>query len=40
MSPIRAHAAHSLLEVNHQGVGLACLAHQPNTPNWIVVTVG
>ena len=28
-----------LLEVNHQGVGLyiACLAQQPNAPNWIVV---
>ena len=26
-----------LLEVNHQGVELACLAQQPNTPNWIVV---
>ena len=23
-----------LLEVNHQGVGLACLAQQPNAPNW------
>ena len=27
----------NLLEVNHQGVGLACLAQQPNAPNWIVV---
>ena len=26
-----------LLEVNHQGVRLACLAQQPNAPNWIVV---
>ena len=26
-----------LLEVNHQGVGLACLAQKPNAPNWIVV---
>ena len=26
-----------LLEVNHQGVGLARLAQKPNAPNWIVV---
>ena len=38
MSPALTHCQiTNLLEVDHQGVGLACLAQQPNPPNWIVV---